>query len=458
MYGRRDVSPDYDVYPKVVPADCESKITIRPIGEHAAFHADREYKIEVYQLTKGSVWTYGDVGQKAYPVTINEDGSVTLTHVFPEEQEHFIRILADGKRLVQLSVYSLRPDLYGRYAYMGDLHMHTFRSDGRQAPAVVAANYRKFGYDFMAMTDHRVYYASLEAIRAYADVPLDFTLFAGEEIHFTKDPVHIVNFGGRYSINGLWKHSPQYQIKGDDLNWRTVDGKDAPTPITEEEFNALIDARMEAMEDVPAGVDKRVYATCTWIFDQIRAAGGLGIFCHPYWISDVFEVPEALVEYMMEKQPFDAFEVLGGENYFEQNGFQTARYYSDRIKGRDYPIVGSTDSHSSVNNENAYVARTIVFSPSMEHDTLLGAIKDRYSVAVDGISKELRLVGEERLIRYGWFLLANYFPIHDELCFEEGRLMKIYATGSAEERADAARLLTAIHGRMDTLRKKYFGH
>ena len=151
MYGRRDVSPDYDVYPKVVPADTECTVTIRPIGEHAAFHADREYKIEVYQLTKGSAWTYGDVGQKTYPLVINDDGSVTLTHTFPEEQEHFIRIFADGKRIVQLSVYSLLPDLYGRYAYMGDLHMHTFRSDGRQAPAVVAANYRKFGYDFMAI-------------------------------------------------------------------------------------------------------------------------------------------------------------------------------------------------------------------------------------------------------------------------------------------------------------------
>jgi len=458
MYGKRDVSPDYDLYPKVVPADKASTVTIRPIGEHAAFHADREYKIEVYQLTKGSAWTYGDVGQKTYPLVINEDGSVSFTHVFPEEQEHFIRIFSDGKRIVQLSVYSVKEDLYGRYPYMGDLHMHTFRSDGRQAPAVVAANYRKFGYDFMAMTDHRAYYASLEAIRAYEDVPLDFTLFAGEEVHFHRDPVHIVNFGGRFSINGLWKNSPQYQAKGDDLAWRTSDGKDAPAPMTEEEFNALIDARMEKMADVPAGVDKRVYATCTWIFEKIREGGGLGIFAHPYWISDVFEVPEALVEHMMAEQPFDAFEVLGGENYFEQNGFQTARYYSDRIKGRNYPIVGSTDSHSSVNNENAYLARTIVFAPSMEHDALLGSIKDRYSVAVDGISKELRLVGEERLIRYGWFLLANYFPIHDELCFEEGRLMKIYATGSAEERADAARLLKAIYGRMDTLRQKYFGH
>ena len=35
--------------------------------------------------------------------------------------------------------------------------MHTFRSDGHQAPAIVAAEYRKNGYDFLALTDHRKY-------------------------------------------------------------------------------------------------------------------------------------------------------------------------------------------------------------------------------------------------------------------------------------------------------------
>ena len=59
-------------------------------------------------------------------------------------------------------------------------------------------------------------------------------------------------------------------------------------------------------------------------------------------------------------------------------------------------------------------------------------------------------------MEYGCFLLKNYFPLHDELCYEEGRLMKQYVTGSPAEREEAAATLSAIHGRVERLRKKYF--
>lgn len=36
----------------------------------------------------------------------------------------------------------------------------------------------------------------------------------------------------------------------------------------------------------------------------------------------MYHIPEPLTRYMMKKHPFDAFEVLGGENYYEQNGFR----------------------------------------------------------------------------------------------------------------------------------------
>lgn len=168
-------------------------------------------------------------------------------------------------------------------------------------------------------------------------------------------------------------------------------------------------------------------------------------------------MPDTLHEYIEKNKLFDAFEVLGGENYFEQNGFQTVQYYEDRAHGYRYPVVGSTDSHSSYpTNRNAYICSTIVFAENKERTTLINAVKDFRSVAVDTISAEFRLVGEMRLVRYGCFLLKNYFPIHDELCFEEGRLMKQYVTGSNEERTEAAQLLTNLSGRTEKLLKKYF--
>ena len=73
-------------------------------------------------------------------------------------------------------------------------------------------------------------------------------------------------------------------------------------------------------------------------------------------------------------------------------------------------------------------------------------------MAIDTISKEYRLVGELRLVKYTRFLLDEFTPLHDELCFEEGRLMKAYATG--DETALAG--LQFIHGRMKKMYNKYF--
>ena len=77
-------------------------------------------------------------------------------------------------------------------------------------------------------------------------------------------------------------------------------------------------------------------------------------------------------------------------------------------------------------------------------------------VAVDTIDEHFRLVGDSRLVRYGCFLLKHFFPRHDELCYEEGRLMKQFARGTREEKEDAARTLCAISGRMKKQREKYF--
>ena len=161
---------------------------------------------------------------------------------------------------------------------------------------------------------------------------------------------------------------------------------------------------------------------------------------------------------MVWEKWFDAFEVLGGEDYFEQNGFQTARYHEDRAEGFRYPIVGASDSHdSNPSNSNAMVAATIVLSPENGRAALIRSVKDFYSVAVDNISREPRLVGESRLVRYCWFLLNFYFPLHDALCAEEGRLMKQYAVGTEEERQEALDLLKLLHGRVRRNMEKNFG-
>jgi len=432
---------NYDIFPKVVPAGRTTEITIKPLGGHAVFDHE-SYRLSIHPWDEGQPSQFPDrPNDFRYDVVPEADGCIRFSFAFFGEQQYYIRLM-DGAFRLQLSVFSVFEDLVGRYPFRGDLHLHSTYSDGRQAPAIVAANYRKTGYDFLALTDHERYAPSIEAIETYKDVPIELCLVPGEEVHVPNDDeedhhtqqhlnhMHIVNFGGLFSINDLWANGKE------DAHWSEVD------------------AYMATL-DIPAcftGRERYIYASSHWVFEQIRKADGLGIFCHPYWLNNVLSFPPALVNKIMEHLPFDAFELLGGENYFEQNGFQTCQYYQDMARGRKYAIVGSTDSHNSINSRNSHVCSTMVFSPENERRVLIQSIKDCYSVAVDTIDETPRFVGEFRLVRYACFLEKYFFPLHDELCFEEGRAMKDYACGVP----GAKETLAFLSGRMKAQREKYF--
>jgi hypothetical protein len=116
--------------------------------------------------------------------------------------------------------------------------------------------------------------------------------------------------------------------------------------------------------------------------------------------------------------------------------------------------VGSTDSHNSISehNRNSLICSTIVFAPENTDRALIQAIKDKYSIAVDTISKEYRLVGDFRLMKYACFLMENYYPLHDKACAAEGYYMNRYIAG--DERA--ARILADMKGQVPDMIKKYF--
>ena len=461
-FQKNDLLENFDVFPKVFVVGKQTEIHVRSLGGRPLFQPDTDYQLLICALDSGSPELWPENGDyRKRTVHADADGNFTFSHTFDSEQEYYLRFVnQDGRELADFPVYCVAEDLCGRYPLIGDLHIHTTGSDGRQMPEVVCANYRRHGYDFMVVSDHNRYYPSLRAIEFYKDIPTELTIVPGEEVHLTKvygqrNPVHIVNFGGEFSVNALVEGTATEEV-GTDLSMRAIRTENVPDVMTVPQFEALMQSLADEAQ-LPEGVAKIPYVMCKWIFDRIRDANGLGIFAHPNWLQDVFHVPEVFTDYIMQTKPFDAFEVLGGENYYEQNGFQTVRYYEERAKGNRFPVVGSTDSHSSyASNDNAFICSTIIFSPENERKALIAAVKDFYSVAVDTISKEFRLVGESRFVRYGCFLLKEYFPLHDELCFEEGRLMKQAATGTPQEREEAVRLLGALHGRMKRHHEKYF--
>lgn len=445
----------YDIYPIAFLAGREQEITIHPLGYgRVEFPAGKEYTVNISdcEIAEDSRFP-GSGSTETETGLVGDDGCLRFTHVFGRESMYLIRV----ENMPELRVYALGDDMKGRYPYRGDLHMHTNRSDGREPPAVVVSNYRGHGYDFSVISDHHRYFPSLEAREFFKidrddESPLtDMLVVTGEEVHLPGNPVHYVNFGGKFSINALVSPNCNQERNGDDRKYRSFDGE-CPDVLSEEEFHAMI---RERAADVPLenASERESYATLEWIYEKEKEAGGLGIFPHPYWYCATMQLSEEYTRFIYEHHPFDAFEVLGGESYYQQNGFQTAFYYEMKAKGITYPVVGSTDSHSSYrDNRNALICSTIVFAPENRTVSLIDSIKANYTVAVDTISAEYRLVGDFRFIKYGSFLMENWYPLHDRVCAAEGVFLASYSNG--DENAES--VLRSMKGGIPRMMKKYF--
>lgn len=420
----------FEVTPRIVRADAEAVVDILPRFDHCRFREDGEYEVSYFpveEFAQRSGWS-PDRKERIRPVA----GRLRIPQYFEGEQEHVLYVEdVDGGEVGDFRVYSLEEDLFARKPFKGDLHIHSCRSDGRESPAYVAGACRRIGLDFMAVTDHRTYEPSIEARRAYQGVDIDLRIYPGEEVHPPDNPVHIINFGGQFSINELFEDEAAYRAAVADVQ------KDLGPP--------------------PPGVDAYQYASCVWCFNKIREAGGLGVFCHPYWFTEHRYSPSgALTSYLFEQQPFDAFELIGGfhRHQIDSNTLQVARYHEERSRGRRIPVVGASDAHGCERGELFGWFYTIVFSPTLELPDLISSVKDLYSVAVEALPCETaRAYGPFRLVKYALFLLREVFPQHDALCVEEGRLMIEHAAGNAE----AVQSLRSLQGRTDALLDTHWG-
>ncbi|MBN2390119.1 MAG: hypothetical protein JXR84_05325 [Anaerolineae bacterium] len=410
-----------DIYPKIVRAGCETIITIRPLFDHVrSVLTDSE--IALFP-TEGGKTQSESLPPVMLKPTVADDVLQVRCH-FETEQEYTLLVGNSERPLAETRLYALDDDLFVRRPYKGDIHIHSYRSDGKESPAYVAGAGRCIGLDFMAITDHRQYAPSLEAIRAFENVPIDLRLYPGEEVHPPDNPVHIINFGGSFSVNALF---------------------------AAESYRREVQAIADTCDNFPAGMDRYPYASCVWCFDKIRAGGGLAVFCHPYWYTrHRYDVPEALTTLLFDRQPYDALELIGGYHPFEveSNMLQVARYHDERARGKVIPIVGVSDAHGCETGELFGWYYTLVFAPSLELPDLVLSVKALYSVAVEALPGQTpRAHGPFRLAKYAQYLLREILPQHDALCVEEGRLMLAYSASDTEARD----LLRASQGRTAAL-------
>jgi len=365
------------------------------------------------------------------------NGDFSVTVATPVEGEYAICFDAPDAsgnlaELAAFSIYALADDLYRLTPYKGDFHMHSVASDGVHSPEHVAAVCRKTGFDFMALTDHRLYAPSLVAQKAMAELGCDMLVTPGEEVHLADNGVHIINFGGKSSIN---------QLAADD----------------ESAYFAAVE---EYKKSVPTGYDEVTrfqVAASEWAFDRIRECGGIAMFCHPYWRPRHHNyVGEDTIDLLLERQRFDVLEVIGGFESFEYEGnlLSVARWREETAKGRTIPVAGVSDSHDCDATLTGWYY-TIVFAEELSFEAIAEAIRADRSVAVHCPPGNFPLaVGPFRLVKFAYFLLREVYPAHDELCRVEGEIMLRHFAG---EESDARERLARRRGEVAAFLARTWG-
>lgn len=389
----------YDVYPKVVLADSESCIFVRPVAKQG-------FGCSIYWIV---IYAMEDNTKKIF--TINSDNEVLkIKHFFKGEQEHSIYVyeneISEYNELCILHLYSLQEDLYHKRPYKGDFHLHSTCSDGNEIPTSICALARKAGLDFMAITDHRKYQPSIDAQTAFADSGSDLAIFPGEEVHF-HGREHIVSYGAKEGLGEKYSDKDLFLA----------------------ELESFTETISEEINNLPKNINKNKYAACRFAIEKIRNAGGLGIIAHPHWIvEDGYHNAGNLFKYMYENKTFDVFELINGSICEESNNLQAAFYQQQRALGNNMPIVSGSDSHTVVFNKYFGKMYTIVLSEDIKFSSIRKNVLNGFTAIVD---ETLPYVyGSYRMVKYARYLMREIFPLHDDICYEEGRLMQSYITSN----------------------------
>lgn len=446
----------YNITPRVLKADTVSTVSVKGVDESTLLYDDVDY---VVTISAKDDWKYKKdtefvLDDRDIYTTINcraKDGVISFEHLFTGEHEWKINIkrVEDEKHVsafhkkmwphmfndffkgFEFSVYSLYEDLYEKMPFKGDLHMHTIGSDGLESARLTAAQYRKWGFDYISITDHMLMEPSLEAIEEYKEIPTDLKIFPGEEVHqqFPRGSFHMVNFNGKRSVNEILRNEPER------------------AELEMEKIAETIDLNNEE--------DRKELAWFKWVYDEIKKAGGIAIYPHPFWvIIDALNIRTSTSKEIYKRGYTDVYEILGGTCDKEHNRMQVQMYYDMCSKGVNLPIVAATDSHSAINHGEKQFDQvwTITFSENAEK--IPENILKGYSTAVDNyVVTDKNVYGDLRLVNYTWFLLQNYYEMHDELCFSAGQAIVRYVLGDKTQKD----LIAALENEIKKFNDGFFG-
>ena len=430
----RPTPRNYAIWPSVVLEDRPTEMIITPTERAFLFFEGEEYQVSIIPVNSDET-EYQNSKERREVLTVKaHNGILRFTYTFRGEQEYSLLLDRGEKHLQDLWVYSLHADLYALKPLLGDLHSHSYRSDGKRDPAALAGHFREQGYDFFALTDHNRYYPGGEIDETYAGVKTGFTRVFGEEVHTPGSMVHIVHVGGKRSV------TEQY-INDEEGFERTVT----------EEYEPRVPA------SVPEHLRRR-YAKAQWACDRIHEAGGLAIFAHPFWRpggSRIYNVYDEFAFLLLKSGMFDVYELVGGMGLGGVNR-SVAMWADLRAEGLKISVVGSSDVHGLERSKEFPGHFTICFAHENENDSIIDAIRQGNSVAceLDGFEYDriYRCYGSMRLVGYAQFLLRTFFPQMRRIESGAGVAMRAYAIGEAD-----AALVELQAEQVENFRARFFG-
>lgn len=419
----------YRCYPSVVCVGKKTEVTIFPSDISRRFRDDKEYEMSVIGLEEDELDFISSI-PCSHPCEV-KNGCLHFSYVFETEQEYGIRFREKGtKQLTKLYMYAVEEDLWSLRPLKGDLHTHSYYSDGEDGIPMTPANYREQGFDFFSLTDHNRMFTSELAAELYEDIPLGMNIIRGEEIHTPDSQLHIIHVGGQSSVCDRYIRY-------------------------EAEFEAEVADIERTLTHIPKQYRYRV-ASAKWACNEIHKCGGIAIFAHPYWKPRRYNITKEFADYLFEENIFDALELIGGIS-ISSNNLQLSLWQEQLIKGNNIPVVGSSDSHDHNSSNGKYGRRfTYVFARSNKTEDILEAIRRGMCVAGEvspSDENEVRFYSSKmRLVLFSHFLYKYYFTEVRRLSAVEGVLMRRYAQGES-----VGQVLATLSDTNEEFYNKYYG-
>jgi len=230
--------------------------------------------------------------------------------------------------------------------FKGNLHTHSTNSDGQLTPEEVVHWYRSRGYNFLALTEHRV---PSEA-RSVAE---DFLLISGIEmdgIDPAKGIFHLVGLG--------FEGEPDLSVYDGNPDW--------------------LDTILDMQETI----------------DSLRSAGAIVFLAHPYWSGEMSKD-------LLEVEGCIGLEVWNGAcEVWDCKGLSAVHWDDLLAAGRRLWGLGADDCHWWPGRDDAGLGWVWVKAAELTQESILQALQRGHFYASSGPEiHDLRLEGDEITVR-----------------------------------------------------------